>query len=136
MVNGAMCLTECHKNIDRAQSMFWNKDNHNTCAHEAPWSVASRLHGQRTTAFSWHPMLRPIPRRPTNSGSTLTRAAHLEGGVISCHQCLHLVLGKCGSTTRNATPGIVPHAYHPPPPSLPHQTHHSHDQLHTCTNYD
>ena len=41
-----------------------------TCIHEAPWSVANRLHGQRTGDFLWRPMLRlfqedqPIPARP------------------------------------------------------------------------
>ena len=29
-----------------------------------------------------------FPGRPTNSGSTLPRAAHLDGGVIGCHQCI------------------------------------------------
>ena len=42
--------------------------NSYVCA--APWSVANRLHGQRTGAFSWLPVLRsfqddrPIPARP------------------------------------------------------------------------
>ena len=36
----------------------------------APWSEANRLHGQRTAAFSWRPVLRsfledrPITARP------------------------------------------------------------------------
>ena len=47
----------------------------------APWSAANRLHGQRTGAFSWR-LCKAFPGRLTNSGSTLPRTAHLDGGVI------------------------------------------------------
>ena len=81
--------------------------------------------------------VKAFPRRQTNSVSTLPRPAHLEGAVTRSHQCLHLALAKCSGITRHTTnpPGFVPLACRPPPTSVPpHQTHHSHDQLHTCTN--
>ena len=43
--------------------------------------------------------------RPTNSSSTLPRAAYLEGGVVRRHQCTQLALGKCS--------GIIQHASNP-----------------------
>ena len=67
----------------------------------------------------------------TNASSTLPRAAHLEGDVIECHQCLHLALWKCSSISRHVTnpPSFVPNAYKSPPPSSPHTIHHSCDQM-------
>ena len=48
--------------------------------------------------------------RPTNSGSTQPGTAHLDGGVIGCHQCLHLAFVMCSSISRHSTSplGFVP----------------------------
>ena len=45
---------------------------------------------------------RGVRPTPANSGWTLPRAALLEGGVIECHQCLDLSLGKCSGISRHA----------------------------------
>ena len=74
----------------------------NPCVRGAPWSAANRLHGQRTGAFSWRPVL-GLSRRPTNSGSTLPRTAHLDGGTIGCNQCIPTHSGNAP-----ASPDIQP----------------------------
>ena len=80
--------------------------------------------------------VKAFPRRPTNSGSTLPKAAHLDGGVIACHQCITSHLG-CAPASPDMRPNPWAlshmHAIHHLHP-CPHPIHHSHDQLHTCTN--
>ena len=78
-----------------------------------------------------------FPEKLTNSDSTLPRAVQLEGGVIRRHWCI-----TSHSRSAQASPDMQP------TPALshmhtidhlhrcPNQTHHSHDQLHTCTNCD
>ena len=51
------------------------------CVRGASWSAANHLLRQQIGAISWRPML-----RPTNSGSTLPRPAHLDGDMIEWHQ--------------------------------------------------
>ena len=58
------------------------------------------------------------------------------GSVHSkCWPYTHMPLGKCSAISRHANSALVfvPHAYHPPLPSLPHPTHHSHDYTHAPT---
>ena len=75
-----------------------------------------------------------FPGRPTNSGSTLPRTAHLDGGTIGCNQCIPHTLWKCSGISRHTTNHLAlsrmltKHQLHP----CPHPTHHSHD-YHTHT---
>ena len=107
--------------------------NVNLRVHGAPWRAANRLHGQRTWAFSWRPVL-GISGRPTNSGSTLPRTAQLDGGAIGCNQCIPHTLWKCSGNSRHTTNHLalsrmlIKHQLHP----FPHLTHHCHD-YHTHT---
>ena len=69
--------------------------SHNSCAVDAtasgcvrwaPWSVANRLHGQRTGEFSWRPMLRPSPedrRTPKQPYPEMRTWMAMWSGVIS-----------------------------------------------------
>ena len=94
----------------------------------APWRATNRLHGQRTGAFSWRPMLRPlqehrpIPARPYPELRTLMV---VRSGVISVSPRTRDMLRHL--PTCDQCPGFVPHAYQPPPPSMPHPTYHSLD---------
>ena len=78
----------------------------------APWSAANQLHGQRTGAFSWHPMLtsfqedQPILARPYPE---LRTWMVMRSGVISVF------------TSHSPAPTCDQHAYQPPPPSSPPQ---------------
>ena len=56
-----------------------------------------------------------FPERANNSGSTLPRAAHLDCGVIGVSPRIGKVLRHLPTCYQLA----VPHAYHPPSPSLP-----------------
>ena len=84
------------------------------CSQRAAWTTnRSLLLVSRDKAF---------PGRPTNSGSILPRAVHLEGGVIGCHYRITLHWGSAPTCSdMRPTPWLVMHAYLPPPPSLPHQ---------------
>ena len=64
--------------------------------------------------------------------ASLQKAVHLEGSVIRCHRCITSHSGSVPASPdmRPFPPSFVSHACHPPPPSLPHPTHHRHDQLH------
>ena len=73
--------------------------------HGARWSVANRLHRQRTGDFSWRPVLRyqedrPFPARP----------------YPELRPC-KVITSQSGSATASPDmrpfPGFVPHAYHP-----------------------
>ena len=90
---------------------------------QRPWSIMEfRKPAVWTTNWSLFVVshIKAIPGRQTNSGSTMPRAAHMEGGVIGCHLC---ITSHSGSTSQSLnlrpTPSFVPHAYHPPPPFLP-----------------
>ena len=83
------------------------------CNQPAAWTTnRSLLVASRVKALSG---------RPTNSGSSLPRAAHLDGGVIGCHRCITSNSGNApASHDISTTPlGFVPHAYHTPSPSMP-----------------
>ena len=45
-----------------------------------------------------------LPRRPTNFGSTIPRAAHQEGGLVGSHQCItsHSVIALTSPNLRPA----------------------------------
>ena len=61
------------------------------CSQPAAWTTNRNLHvASRVKAF---------PRRLTNSGLTLPRAAHLDGGAIGC---IHHTLSKCFDISRHA----------------------------------
>ena len=47
--------------------------------------------------------IKAFPGRLINSGSTVPRAAHLEGGVIGCHQYVNLALWKIFIIYRQVT---------------------------------
>ena len=65
------------------------------CSQSAAWTTNRSLPLEfRVKAF---------PRRPTQSGSTIPRAAHLDDGVIGSHQCLHVAPGKCSDICQHAT---------------------------------
>ena len=86
----------------------------------APWSAANRLHGQRTGAFSWRPVLglsrktdqfRLDPTQNCAPGWWCDRVS----SVYSPHtleMLRHL-------PTYDQPPGFVPRAYQAPAPSLP-----------------
>ena len=71
-----------------------------------PWSAI-----ERSQPAAWTTNLnilvasrvKAFPKRPTNTGSTIHKVVHLEGGIIWCQQFLLLALGKCSSIFRLAT---------------------------------
>ena len=71
------------------------------CSHPAEWTTnRSLLVASRAKAF---------PRILTNSGSTLPGAAHLDGDVIGCHQCITWKSGGAlASPTCDQTPWPCP----------------------------
>ena len=91
------------------------------CSQSAAWTSNWSLPvASRAKAF---------PGRQINSDSTLPRAVHLDGGVIGCHQCLPLALGKSPGISRHTTNPLAlsrMYAFHHPHP-CPHPTHHFHD---------
>ena len=99
----------------------------------APWSAANRLHGQRTGAFSWRPVLglsrktdqfRLDPTQNCAPGWWCDR----ESSVY--HLALEMYSGIFRHTTNHLALSRMPtkHQLHP----YPHPTHHSHD-YHTNT---
>ena len=79
------------------------------CSQPDAWTT------NRSLFVAFH--VKACPGRPINSGSTLPRAAYLDGGVISVsphnwEMFLHL-------PTCVQPPGFVPHAYHPSLALLP-----------------
>ena len=82
--------------------------------------------------------VKAFPGRPTISGSTLPRTVHLDERITRSHQCLHFAFAKySGFTLYTTNPGFAPHAYYPPPPSVPpYPTYHIHDESTQCTNCD
>ena len=104
------------------------------------WSVANQLHrhtmecsqpAASTTNWSLivSSCIKAFPGRPTNSDSTLHRAAHLDDGVIGCHQCItsHTVSAPASPTCDHPPLALsrMPTVHHLHP--CPHPTHHSHD---------
>ena len=90
------------------------------CSQPSAWITnRSLLVTSRAKAF---------PGRRTNAGSTLPGAAHLEGGVIVCHQC---ITSHSGSAPASPDMHAIVHL-HP----CPHPNHHSHYGLRTFTNGD
>ena len=71
------------------------------CSQPAAWTTnRSLLVASRARAF---------PVRQTNSGSTLPRAAHLDGYVIGCHQCVISHWGCApASPDQRPTPWLCP----------------------------
>ena len=111
--------------------------NSNSSVCGAPWTVASRLHGQRTRPFLWHPVLslfqedRPIPTRPCPEMRILLAVLI---GVISISPRAREVFWHLLTCEQPHFPRMhtisIPHPFR-------HQTnHHSHDKLHPCTNCD
>ena len=72
--------------------LFW-LDPTQTCATERRCVRVSSVYPPRTLKVTSRTKVFPV--RPTYSGSTLLRPALLEGGVLECHQCIHLAHWKC-----------------------------------------
>ena len=107
------------------------------CVRGAPSIAANRLHGQRIGAFSRRPVWR-LTRKTDKLRLDSTKSCvpgRWDDWVTSVR---HLALGMCSGISRIATNliGFVSHAYYPPTSSMTQTTHHSHDQLHTCTCFD
>ena len=85
--------------------------NYSNSVRGAPWSADNRLNGHRNEAFSWRPIV-----RPSQEGQPIPPRPYPE--LRTCHQYLRLALGKY-SDMRPTHPVFVPHAYQPPPLSLP-----------------
>ena len=86
----------------------------------APWSAANRLHGQRTGAFSWRPVLglsrktdqfRLDPTQNCAPGWWCDRMSS-----VYSPQTLEMLRHL---PTYDQQPGFIPHAYQAPTPSLP-----------------
>ena len=120
----------CHKplisliteNLLKFQTNPTVEPNHNMC----PWST---MECSQPAAWTSNRSLLAVfgantyPGRQTNFGSTLPRAAHLEGGEIWCHRRLHLTLDKCSGISRHAAnPSCLPTTT-----SIPTPTHRSYD---------
>ena len=104
-VNNYVCLNIC------TQLKHWR-------VRGSPWDVANRLHGQQYWAFFWRPAIRPsLEDRPTPTRpcpELRTRMA-VWSGVISAPPRTRKVLRHLPTCD---PPGFVPHACHPPPPSM------------------
>ena len=117
------CNTACnavsHVDADFLQPSALRPWGTKECSQPATWTMNLCLFvSSRAMDF---------PGRPTNSGSTMPRAAHQNGSVIGCHMCLHLAYGMRPGISRHATTPLARmlsnhHLHH-----CPHPTHHSHD---------
>ena len=93
------------------------------CSQPAAWTTnRSHLVASRVKGF---------PGSPINSESTLPRTAHLDSGVIGCHQCIASHSGNF-----QASPDMRPTPLTSSRIHAPHPTHHNHDKLQTCINCD
>ena len=102
------------------------------CVRGAPWSAANRLHGQRTGAFSWHPML-GLSRKTNQFRLDPTQNCAPGWWCDRESSVYHLTLEMySASFDMRLTPWLCPACLKTPAPSLPHPTHHSHD-YHTHT---
>ena len=81
--------------------------------------------------------VKALSRRPTNCGSNLPRTAHLDVGMIGCHQCMTPTrevlrrLPACDQSPAFSRIHTIHHLY-----PCPNPPYHGHYQLHTCTNCD
>ena len=91
------------------------------CSQPAAWATNRSLH------VASH--AKAIPWRPTNSCSTIPRAAHLDGSVIGCRQCITTKSGSAPAaldmrpTTLALSRMYTIHHLYP----YFHPTHDSHD---------
>ena len=83
----------------------------------APWSTANRLHGQRTGAFSWRPVL-GLSRKTDQFRLDPTQNCAPGWWCDRESSVYHLALEMYSGIFRHAT-NFVPHAYQTPAPSLP-----------------
>ena len=120
-----------------------NNKNYNTLAsfvelqqevvRGAPWSAANRLHGQRTGAFSWRPVL-GLSRKTDQFRLDPTQNCAPGWSCDRESSVYHLALEMYSGIFRHATNPmalsrmLTKHQLHP----CPHPTHHSHD-YHTHT---
>ena len=86
------------------------------CVRGAPWSTANRLHGQRTGAFSWRPVL-GLSRKTDQFRLDPTQNCAPGWWCDRESSVYHLALEMYSGIFRHAT--NVPHAYQTPAPSLP-----------------
>ena len=96
----------------------------------APWSAANRLHGQRTGAFSWRPVL-GLSRKTDQIRLDPTQNCAPGWWCDRESSVYHLALEMFSGIFRHATNPLsmlTKHQLHP----CPHPTHHSHD-YHTHT---
>ena len=106
---------------------------HHICVREAPWSAANRLHGQRTGAFSWRPVL-GLSRKTYQFRFDPTQNCAPGWWCDRESSVYHLALEMYSGIIRHATNPLAlsrmptKHQLHP----CPHPTHHSHD-YHTRT---
>ena len=117
-----MCLS--HAALTPLEIILWSLRclNSSTISsvRGAPWTAANRLHGQRTRAFSWRPVLRPfqedrpIPARPYPG---LCNWMVVLAVVISVFT-LHSEHAQAPPDMQPTPPGFYQHAYQPPPPSM------------------
>ena len=93
--------------------------------HRCPWST---MECSQPAAWTTNKSLlvasnaKAFPGRPTNSGSTLPRAAHLNSDVIGRHQCITLHSESApASPVMRPTPRLCP-AFLPSTTSIPAPT--------------
>ena len=93
---------------------------HKSYVRGAPWSAAKRLHGQRTGAFSWRPVL-GLSRKTDQFrlDPTLNCAPGWWCDRVSSVYSPHTLEMLRHLPTYDQPPGFVPHAYQTPAPSLP-----------------
>ena len=87
-----------------------------TSVRGAPWSAANRLHGQRTGAFSWLPVL-GLSRKTDQFRLDPTQNCSPGWWCDRESSVYHLALEMYSGIFRQMS--FVPHAYQTPAPSLP-----------------
>ena len=103
------------------------------CVRGAPWSAANRLHGQRTGAFSWRPVL-GLSRKTDQFRLEPTQNCAPGFWCDRESSFYHLALEMFSGIFRHASNPLAmsrmltKHQLH----HCPHPTHHSHD-YHTHT---
>ena len=90
----------------------------------APWSAVNRLHGKRTGAFSWRPVL-GLSRKTDQLRLDPTQNCAPGWWCDRESSVYHLALEMYSGIFRHV-------AYQTPAPSLPHPIHHNYD-YHTHT---
>ena len=112
--------------------------------YKSPWSTTEWSQpAARTTNRSLLVACRAkaFPGRPTNSGSTLPRAAHLDGGVFGCHQCITSHSGNAPASPDMRPnpwlyPACIPFTTSIPAPTQPTITMTYYTHAPTVTNWD